>query len=149
MVVQYILLFLTWSQDCGPATQNMSNSSRFTLKWEKTKYKVSGEQATAKLRTSSSFRRSQELPCWIATTRMRLLYAFRYICYLTNSYNSWKICLKNPLVLLPIYWFYHLPSCFTAYILILPPAKLTLLPANEQSPPATIPSEPPFQCYTT
>ena len=80
MVIQFILLFLTWSQDCGPATQNISNSSRFTLKGEKTKYKVSGEQATAKLRTSSSFRRfqkkikSQELPCWIATTRMRLLY---------------------------------------------------------------------------
>ena len=74
-----------------------------------------------------------------------ICYITNYICYITNSYNSWKICLK----ILPIYWFYHLPSCFTAYILILPPAKLTLLPANEQSPPATIPSEPPFQCDTT
>ena len=64
-----------------------------------------------------------------------ICYITNYICYITNSYNSWKICLK----ILPIYWFYHLPSCFTAYILILPPAKLTLLPANEQSPPPTMP----------
>ena len=40
----------------------------------------------------------------------KTVYAFRDICYLTNSYHSWKICLKN--------------LSFTAYILILPPTKL-------------------------
>ena len=70
-------------------------------------------------------------------------YAFRDICYIINSYNSWKICLKT-LSFTAYILIYHLPSCFTAYILILSPAKLTLLPANEQSPPATIPPSPPF-----